>query len=367
MSERISRAFLCQYLTDYSLPADFSDKQYHALMRVLIHSQLHGSVASHLNSFESYPLPFQRHLTSILTFSQAQNVQVVRACNIIAKDLAPLNAPVLLLKGAAYIAAKKNNARGRLISDIDILVAKEKLDKVEDLLLGSGWIVKELDDFDEKYYRQWSHELPPYTHLETGLTLDIHHNLLPGSAGKSIDVQNIIDSSQVTPFGLNVPSDEYLILHSAIHLLLNDDIEKGLRDCLDLHLLIKHYAAERDLAFLHDVFAQSGCEDEYYILLLLLNRLFGQGAINYTQKSTPAFNENKYASIVDDLEKAVFPASEYLVDSKNTMARFKVYLRGHLSKMPLHLLIKHLSFKSYRTIIKKLFGEYVFKKEEGHQ
>ena len=364
MNDVISRAFLCHYLLKYELPSDFSENQYHALMRVLIHSQLHGCVAKNIGNITAYPPPFKRHLRSIATFSKAQNVQVVRACQIIERDLKALGSPVLLLKGAAYIAAKKANANGRLISDIDILLAKESLSTAEALLLSSGWKVKELDDFDEKYYREWSHELPPYTHLETGVTLDIHHNLLPGSAGKSIDIHNIIESRQATDLGLFVPADEYLILHSAIHLLLNDDIEKGLRDCLDLHLLIQQYAVKHDLGLLYEIFVSSGCKDEYAILLQLLNRLFGDEAKVYTQKSPHIFNQRHYKTIIDDLEKAVFPSCEYLHDSKNSRARLKVYLRGHLSKMPLVLLLKHLSYKAYRTSVKKIFGEYVFQKED---
>lgn len=356
---------LSKYLLDFIVPDNFTNDQYHSLLRLLIHSQLHGHIAQKLENTDNYPTKFQRHLSAINTFSNAQHVQTIRACNIISVDLEDLTAPVLLLKGAAYIAAKKSNARGRLISDIDILVEKQYLSNVETLLLKNGWVVKELDDFDEKYYREWSHELPPYTHLETGVTLDVHHNLLPGSSGKTINIQDIIETKRNTEFKLHVPNDGYLILHSAIHLLLNDDIQKGLRDCVDLHYLITDYVKEESIETLQGVFRNANCEKEFFVLLNLLTKLFKSEADLYAKKTLELNNKKAYESISNDLEKAVFPASQYLYDSTNSFARFKVYIRGHLSKMPLTVFVRHIMFKAYRTLVKKLFGDYIFKKDHS--
>lgn len=358
---------LTQYLLDFTLPESMSDDELHSLLRVLIQAQLHGYIAHKINDIEEYPLAFKRHLLSITRFSKAQYVQVIKACKTISHDLEELRAPVLLLKGAAYIAANKANAKGRLISDIDILVAKEHLPEVERLLTSKGWAPKELDDFDEKYYREWSHELPPYSHLETGVTLDIHHNLLPGTSGKTIDIADIIATKQMTDFNLFVPKDEYLILHSAIHLLLNDDIEKGLRDCLDLHCLLKEYVQTNNIETLQEVFRNAACEREFFVLLKLLTKLFTSETGIYSDKTLSINNHSAYESIVNDLEKAVFPASIYLTNSINHYARFKVYLRGHLSKMPLSLFIRHIIYKAYRTLAKKLLGEYIFDKENSHK
>ena len=358
---------LTQYLLDFTLPESMNNNGLHSLLRVLIHAQLHGYIAYKIDDIERYPKAFTRHLLSIKTFSKAQYVQVIKACNTISNDLEALGAPVLLLKGAAYIAANKANAKGRLISDIDILVSKEHLPEVERLLTSKGWAAKELDNFDEKYYREWSHELPPYSHLETGVTLDIHHNLLPGTSGKTIDIADIIATKQNTDFNLFVPKDEYLILHSAIHLLLNDDIEKGLRDCLDLHCLLKEYVQSNNIETLQEVFQNADCEREFFVLLNLLTKLFTNEAGIYSDKTLSINNNSTYKSIASDLEKAVFPATSYLSNSSNHYARFKVYLRGHLSKMPLSLFIRHIIYKAYRTLVKKLFGEYVFDKENNHK
>lgn len=367
---------LQQYIVDFELPNSFSDEQHHALMRVLIKSQLHGHVSHNIDVYTGYPPWFERHLKSIKTFSQAQFTQVIRACNIISNDLKDGGFPILLLKGAAYVAAKKTNANGRLISDVDILVAKEHHPKVESLLLEKGWSPKELDDYDEKYFREWSHELPPYRHAQSGVTLDIHHNLLPGTAGKTIDVDSIFNSKVKTEFYLDVPSDEYLILHSAVHLLLNDDIEKGLRDCLDLHGLLKAYAQRDPMDNIFKVFYSAGCALEFYTLMFLLFNLFGKETDIYTSEychssDTAAQNKEKIKvkakKAASEYTVAVFPPSEYLSDSSNSWIRLKVYIKGHLSKMPLPIFVKHALYKSYRTIMKKLFGEYFFVKDDTNR
>ncbi|WP_204329989.1 nucleotidyltransferase family protein, partial [Proteus mirabilis] len=55
------------------------------------------------------------------------------------RALAPLDVPVVLLKGTAFAAAGLSPARGRNIGDLDILVPRDRLDEVEAALLAAGW------------------------------------------------------------------------------------------------------------------------------------------------------------------------------------------------------------------------------------
>src|SRR5262245_44448762 len=55
--------------------------------------------------------------------------------NRIQRALDGIGSPVVLLKGAAYILAGLPVARGRLSTDVDILVAKNEIRKVEEKLL----------------------------------------------------------------------------------------------------------------------------------------------------------------------------------------------------------------------------------------
>ncbi len=41
------------------------------------------------------------------------------------------------------------------------------------------------DPYDDLYYRRWMHELPPLVHSERGQLVDVHHTILPLTAGRS--------------------------------------------------------------------------------------------------------------------------------------------------------------------------------------
>ena len=325
-------------------PAYFQE----AALRVSIEAQLHGFLGLSLSPVEIAQLPhaLRMHFSSIARFWDAQKIQTHAACRLLASQL----------------QADKVNAKGRLISDIDILVKKQDLALVEKTLSSVGWKAVELDDYDEKYYREWSHELPPFIHLETGATVDIHHNLLPSSAKKRIDINHIFSLKEKVGENLYIPSEAHLILHSSIHLLLNDDIEKGLRDCLDLHSLIcSQLKKNTPLSEVFQLFKGSNCASEFTILLILLNLLFGKSTSiysTYLRAYTPTLSEQFKANM---LHKSVFPPSHFLKNDFNGFARMISYINGHLSKMPLPMFTKHILYKGYRSSVKKILGSQFFK------
>src|SRR5205085_11661497 len=98
------------------------------------------------------------------------------------RALCPLGIPLILLKGAAYVAAGLPAGRGRLFSDIDVLVPKPLLPEVESALMLAGWASHNHDAYDQRYYREWMHELPPMEHLRRGNAIDVHHAILPETA-----------------------------------------------------------------------------------------------------------------------------------------------------------------------------------------
>lgn len=369
MSQPISKSTLVTCLTQgisQELAQTNNNQLVDAFLRNILKAQLHGYVSHKLTLSQMSLLPnaFALHMHSVRQFSHAQQTQTQIVCKQLANTLAEVGIPVTLLKGAAYIMGEKANAQGRLISDIDILVHKPQMSELEAFLKTHGWQAVVLEDYDEKYYREWSHELPPYTHLESGVTLDIHHTLIPASSGKTIDVDVLFKNSQKVAHNLFVPDDCHMLLHSAIHLLLNDDIEKGLRDCFDLHWLLIEIIQQEKTTYLIDLFTKANCARELVILLHLLERLFDVDSSEYSKlilDSLPRASNIEKVKVAC-LYHAIFPKSRYLENSSSTLARFYVYTSGHLSKMPLRMFIKHISYKAYRGLIKKLFGAHVFSK-----
>ncbi|MDT1852626.1 nucleotidyltransferase family protein, partial [Acinetobacter baumannii] len=95
--------------------------------------------------------------------------------------------PLILLKGSAYAMAGLDAGRGRLFSDVDILVPKPRLDEVEAALMLHGWASTHLDPYDQRYYREWMHEIPPKVHVRRGISIDVHHAIMPETAADRPD------------------------------------------------------------------------------------------------------------------------------------------------------------------------------------
>jgi hypothetical protein len=302
------------------------------------------------------PSYLHRHVSAAKVFSDAQTRQVFTASSLISNAANDIGIDLLFLKGAAYSLGQTANSRGRLFSDIDILVKPEALAPLENYLKSNGWACKELNDYDNKYYREWSHELPPFTHLATGVSLDIHHTLLPPVSGYKIDLNDLWSSKVTLASGFSIPNHAYLILHSAIHLLLNEDVEKGFRDLLDIHLLLGEVLSNSSIEELKKVFCRSGFEFEFSLLIALLDECFGSNHFIQQKPDSSKLNFWKRTYY-----KSIFPVIPELNEGSHGAARLLVYINGHLNKMPLGLFLKHISYKASRSLTKKLFGEFVFK------
>jgi Uncharacterised nucleotidyltransferase len=155
--------------------------------------------------------------------------------------------PLVLLKGAAYVAQDLPNGRGRLPSDLDILIPAAHLEHARFFLRQAGWVEAELSAPDVRYYEQWSHELPPMRHAAHGVELDVHHNLLPPRKGQMPDVERLLARLQPSGVGpWQVLGDVDQVLHCTAHLVREPEPEHRLRDLIDIQALIVHFAARKD-------------------------------------------------------------------------------------------------------------------------
>ena len=177
----------------------------------------------------------------------ARHVGLVRwELNRIERALKHLQIPILLLKGAAYVAAGLPAARGRLVSDIDIMVPRQALDGAEAALQAAGWRPIKLDPYDQRYYRTWMHELPPLVHSERGTVVDLHHTILPPTSRLKPDPAKLWSAAQPLGTGpLHVLAPPDMVLHSAAHLFHDGDLRFSLRDLVDIADLLATVWEER--------------------------------------------------------------------------------------------------------------------------
>ena len=149
--------------------------------------------------------------------------------------------PMLLLKGAAYAKAGLPLTRGRTSGDIDIMVPGDRLDSVEKHLLSHGWEWVELEPYDDRYYRRWSHELPPLRHRERGSTLDVHHTILPPRSRLRPDPSAFWRSAVLLADGSMALCPTHMALHVAVHLFQDGEIAGALGDLIDFDELCRHF------------------------------------------------------------------------------------------------------------------------------
>lgn len=156
---------------------------------------------------------------------------------------------MVLLKGAAYVMQGLPIAAGRVPNDVDVLVPPERLTQAEAALRAAGWrFDDELTDYDQHYYRAWSHELPPLRYPGAALELDVHHAILPPTTRVSPATTLLLPRARRiagTPWLALAPEDQ--ILHMAAHVFIDSDCTSKLRDLVDLHTLLAHFCAtEKD-------------------------------------------------------------------------------------------------------------------------
>ena len=200
-----------------------------------------GSLAHRLDGL-ALPGAVERLLEDARNDGEQGRRQALWEAEMARRALAPLGIPVLLLKGTAYAAAGLSAGLGRSIGDLDILVPRNSLQKVESALLGAGWEWVKEDAYDDLYYRRWMHELPPLIHRERDRMIDVHHTILPLTARSTPDAAALIADSVALDNGLFVLSPPDMIVHAAAHLFADGDLAGGLRNLWDIDRMLREFA-----------------------------------------------------------------------------------------------------------------------------
>ncbi len=266
------------------------------------------------------------------------------------RALADCGQPAILLKGAAYAALGLPSSRGRLTGDIDILVKRSALDAVEASLQAHGWEATEDDDYNQRYYRDYMHELPPLRHRVRDTVIDVHHTISPPTSRIKIDGALLWPSAR--PLGTGElltlgPAD--MVLHAIIHLFHEGSVERGLRDLVDIDGLLRHFAEEP--GFWDELLAradQFGAGLVLFYGLRYATKLFGtpvpDPVIRRVRRWRPV---PPVMALMDWL--VIRSLSAYREDGIGAWAARKMlYVRSHWRRMPPHQLAAHLMRKAVR-------------------
>lgn len=296
--------------------------------------QLIGTLASRLK-FESVPSNVSEILAEAQINAEYQRRSALWEADCARRALAGYHGKVVLLKGTAYVAAGLLAGDGRSIGDLDIMVAREDLPAVEAALIAAGWEWVKPDPYDDAYYRDHMHELPPLIHKERDRMIDVHHTILPLTARPTPDALAMLTDAIRLDTGLYVLAPADMVCHSAAHLFADGELDGGLRNLWDIHCLLTDYASADFWQQLQQRAQRHQLADPVARAVRLSAQLYG------TEVPQTWLGKNRQ----DKAYVARLTARDGWGRPTRKWLRFIFYIRSHLLRMPPLMLARHLWVK----------------------
>lgn len=309
-------------------------------------------LSTEANCFEQFPEKVKHHLNSASVKAERQAKQAMYEALDLTKNLGDINITPIFLKGVAYSLRKSSASFGRVYADMDVLVPKSELRNIEQRLSFYGWFSNKSDEYDQKYYRQWAHEIPPMQHSLRGTVADIHHNLIPPISGRAPNISIFTEQLFETKEKLYTLSKPAMVMHSIIHLFFNEEFNHGFRDISDLHMLFSEENEQSSFwTELINLSKKAGFEIELYY------------AVRHCRKIAKTHFPIPFLALVEIpklsairlffadfiFNRVLLPSHPACNSLLSNTAHIIATLRGHLLKMPLHILIYHSTHKLIRS------------------
>jgi hypothetical protein len=313
-----------------------------ALLTIARAEQLIGTLAVKLRTLD-VPPAIAAMLDDARTNAEYQRRTALWEADCARRALIGYDGKVALMKGTAYVAAGLKAGEGRHIGDLDIMVAAGDLGDVERMLLEQGgWEWVKEDAYDDAYYRDHMHELPPMIHKERDRMIDVHHTILPLTAKPAPDAAAMLaDSIELSQSpGLHVFYPADMVCHCAAHLIADGDLSGGLRNLWDMHCLISEFAQSDDGFWLtlSKRAAKHGLAKDVKRAVRLSARVYGT--------AIPA--DWNHTRISDGLFIRRMLARDEWGRGSTKIIRLAFYIRSHWLRMPPLMLARHLWTKLRR-------------------
>jgi hypothetical protein len=292
--------------------------------------------------YDSIPDKVKSHFYSGYIYAQKQKMTLIKEMLKLEPFFSDAPYPCVLLKGCAYRLTELAMARGRVFSDIDILVPQQQFPDALQRLNEAGFIEFGMSDYDRRYYLRWSHQHPPLIHYLRGVSIDLHHHIYPVSSQENILIEPMLRQSiplQGSSFA--VPTKALMFVHACVHLFYQDETHKLVKDLWDLYQLYLDAIAEGEANIVQaatDLNAQAAVYYAFDVLEWLFNIDVSAQALTQLK---PFANHSQRRSMRWLLAQLFNPQS-----SCHRLAHFWWTIRGHLLKMGPMTLLYHSVAKS---------------------
>ncbi|WP_293264337.1 nucleotidyltransferase family protein [Neptunomonas sp.] len=350
---------LCSLLCGGVRASDISLNEWNVIVQQGRSTHVLGMLYSRLKrrgQLSDVPVSVQWHLESASLVSEKYLRDTLLEVKYFIPVFAALKQPLILLKGAAYVTAGKPSSEGRTFSDIDLLVPKESLEELESALQWHGWRGVKQSAYDQRYYRDWMHEIPPLMHVKRQTVIDIHHTILPLTAALKPVASKLLSDAREVAEGVWALSDIDMLLHSATHLFMDTEFDHAFRDLLDFDGLVRD-ATGPDFNW-PDLVARAvemNLVPPLYYALRYSRCMFDTpmpenvltSCNNHWQPALPMW-------FMDGLfNRVIMPPHDSARRPGAAFARKLLFVRGHYLRMPFGLLIRHLFHKAFISPLEK--------------
>ena len=350
---------LNQFLLDPTVARDWEVEHWNRFLPLARNARLLGRslyLFEEHGLLEQVPQRLVDQFRGALAQTRYVQVQAKRELRQVKRVLDQEGIPVMALKGLAYLVAELPPAGWRNLSDIDLLVREQEVDKAERALQQAGWAPSgEFDAYDQHYYREWMHEVPPLRHTSRETEVDLHHNLAPPVSRIRIDAGLLWEDAVAAPeeYGLQVevlgPAD--MLLHNAVHLFMNDELRGGLRDVVDFRDLFRYFVGAEP-GFEQQLLRRAermGCGRPLYYAVTTAQRLAG---LEPSPELVAALCRHAPAHAVARLMQGLIEqalAPRRLGMWQTALAKQLLFIRSHWVRMPPLMLVRHLLHKALKA------------------
>jgi hypothetical protein len=229
-----------------------------------------------------------------------QLIKIIEDCNI-------KNIPVILLKGAHLAKIVYGNIALRPMNDIDLLVRKEDLAEINQVLIEDGYV-----SLEKEMVSTLKH-LPPY-HKIDAVCIEIHFHITEPPFSECFNIEDLWNRAQKIKLqGVEVLTlcPEDLLLHLCEHTCIQHGFDNGLISCFDIAYALNYYQEELDWEELWKRSKEWGIEKCLFLMLALTQKTLGASVPEEVSKIMEADeNASNAQKVAEDLifERGIEPS-----------------------------------------------------------
>jgi len=180
---------------------------------------------------------------------------------------------VIVLKGAYLAEAVYHNIGLRTMGDIDLMVKKDHLERVDQLLLAMGCVPKDYTRVVAQDNHHYGYQLPG-----SGITVEIHWTIISSIIPIQIDMEKVWERAQPvviaqTPALTMAPED--LLVYLCLHMMVHTTNVISLRMVCDINEVVRHFGKQLNWQVIQERAYQWGVVRGVYLIFRLPQELLG--------------------------------------------------------------------------------------------